>query len=207
MVASVTFGTALILITAFVGIAFAAFQMMLVSKVTIEDSPSRAEGTYFFCFCFVLNFSHISFTHFHTFNLYYRSIPPSLHTHILTTKHKQHKTPTDVESKSDEALVSSSGKKDALVEMVRIYKLIQAGAKAFLFAEYALCAIFIVLFGALVLVATAHKNKDASVDGKEWDFKFGGLTAFSFVVGSVTSIISGYIGMMVAVYANVRTWL
>ena len=84
--------------------------------------------------------------------------------------------------------------------MVRIYKLIQAGAKAFLFAEYALCAIFIVLFGALVLVATAHKNKGDSADGKEWDFKFGGLTAFSFVVGSVTSIISGYIGMMVAVY-------
>jgi H+-translocating diphosphatase len=155
MVASVGAGTALIIITSLIGIAFAAFQMMLVSKVTIQDGPSSK--------------------------------------------------PDDMESKSDESLVASDGKKNALVEMTRIYKLIQAGAKAFLFAEYTLCAVFIVLFGALVLVATSHKNKDDTVDGKSWDFKFGGLTAFSFVVGSVTSIVSGYIGMMVAVYSNVRT--
>ena len=76
MVASVTAGTALILITAFVGIAFAAFQMMMVSKVTIEDSPSRAEGTYF---CFVLNFSTLpSLSHNSTFTF---SLHLYKHTH------------------------------------------------------------------------------------------------------------------------------
>ena len=33
----------------------------------------------------------------------------------------------------------------------------------------------------------------------------GTLTALSFVVGALTSILAGYIGMMVAVYSNART--
>eukprot|EP00939_MAST-03C_sp_MAST-3C-sp1_P002198 g2198.t1 len=95
---------------------------------------------------------------------------------------------------------------DPLVEMNRIYQLIRDGAKSFLFAEYSLCAVFILVFGILVLIMTsAHKDPDNADDSGEWDFTFGSLTALSFVIGSVTSIISGYIGMMVAVYANVRT--
>ena len=43
----------------------------------------------------------------------------------------------------------------------------------------------------------------ALVDGA-WDFKVGTLTAFSFVVGGVTSMVSGYIGMMIAVFTNAR---
>lgn len=38
-----------------------------------------------------------------------------------------------------------------------------------------------------------------------WAWDIGGLTALSFVVGGLTSILSGYIGMMVAVYSNART--
>lgn len=33
----------------------------------------------------------------------------------------------------------------------------------------------------------------------------GGLTALSFIVGALTSILAGFIGMMVAVYSNART--
>ena len=41
--------------------------------------------------------------------------------------------------------------------------------------------------------------------GAEWEE--GGLTALSFAIGGLTSIVSGYIGMMVAVYSNARTAL
>eukprot|EP00940_MAST-03C_sp_MAST-3C-sp2_P001600 g1600.t1 len=160
MVASAGAGLALILIAGVVGIAFALFQMFLVSKVTIEGSEMEQP----------LNADNSA-------------------------------------SKSDDdtaPLASSDGNNgNTLVEMNRIYNLIRDGAKAFLFAEYKLCGVFIVLFGAVVFVLTSHKTKDE--DSKTWDFKFGALTCMSFVVGSVTSIISGYIGMMVAVYANART--
>lgn len=87
--------------------------------------------------------------------------------------------------------------------LLEIYNAIQAGAKAFLHAEYKVCAIFIVLFGAVLFMATSHTSP---VSGKgKWDFATGGLTTVAFVVGAITSMISGYLGMMVAVFSNART--
>ena len=83
-----------------------------------------------------------------------------------------------------------------------IYETIRDGAKAFLWAEYKICFAFIVLFGLLVLVMVAHPWAKDDVRWTE-----GVLTAVSFAVGGLTSIVSGYIGMMVAVYANARTAL
>lgn len=80
-------------------------------------------------------------------------------------------------------------------KLLTIYEAIRDGADSFLMAEYKICAIFIVLFGAIVFVLTGY--------GGGWDV--GGLTCASFVLGSVTSIISGYIGMKVAVFSNART--
>merc|ERR1719463_821414 len=58
---------------------------------------------------------------------------------------------------------------------------------SFLFAEYTYMAAYIVLF-SIVLI------------------KFTGVpTTIAFVVGAVTSILCGWIGMMIAVYTNVRT--
>ncbi|KAJ1631771.1 pyrophosphate-energised proton pump [Pavlovales sp. CCMP2436] len=84
------------------------------------------------------------------------------------------------------------------LKLYEVYLAIQDGAKAFLMAEYILCAIFIVVFGAIVFVLTSN-----TPDG--FDMMVGGCTALSFVVGAVTSIVSGYAGMMVAVYSNART--
>ena len=100
-----------------------------------------------------------------------------------------------------EALLASTRASDE--ELETIYETIRAGARAFLWAEYQICGAFVVLFGALVLVLTSHGTaKDGTA---EWDFQSGGLTALSFVVGAATSILAGYIGMMVAVFSNART--
>jgi inorganic pyrophosphatase len=68
---------------------------------------------------------------------------------------------------------------------------ISDGAIAFLKQEYTIMAIFIALFAVIIAFAV--------------DQNFLFLTTFAFVLGAVTSIISGYIGMKVAVYSNSRT--
>jgi inorganic pyrophosphatase len=97
--------------------------------------------------------------------------------------------------------VTSSPENDKLMATVNmIYGYIQNGAKAFLFAEYKICAIFIVCFGTLVFVLLSHPWQGAPPA----EFDIGFWTTMSFVVGALTAIFSGYIGMMVAVYGNAR---
>ena len=79
--------------------------------------------------------------------------------------------------------------------LVEIYEAIRVGARAFLFAEYQICGIFCLLFGSVVLGLVSWGQ--TPIDGA--------LTAAAFIVGATTSIASGYIGMTVAVYSNVRT--
>jgi len=87
---------------------------------------------------------------------------------------------------------------NAKLKLYEVYLAIQEGAKAFLFAEYFLMSIFIVVFGALVLVLTSWTPAG-------FDITVGGCTCIAFVLGALTSIVSGYVGMMVAVYSNART--
>ncbi len=74
-----------------------------------------------------------------------------------------------------------------VAEMINISGTIQKGAMSFLLAEYTYMAVYIVLFGAILVVFT------------------GVPTTIAFVVGAVTSILSGWIGMSIAVLTNVRT--
>jgi len=91
----------------------------------------------------------------------------------------------DLLAKQDSRAATSN--KDIVNEMIKIAKTIQDGAMSFLFAEYTYMAVYIVLF-SIVLI------------------KFTGVpTTIAFVVGAVTSILCGWIGMMIAVYTNVRT--
>ena len=66
-----------------------------------------------------------------------------------------------------------------------------------MFAEYSLCAIFIVLFSGLVFGLTSKV-------GDHYKFDIGGLTTVSFAVGAFTSLFAGYVGMYVATFANAR---
>jgi len=76
-------------------------------------------------------------------------------------------------------------------EVIQIGKYISEGANAFLFQEYRIIFIFIAIMALLIKFAVEPGNN------------FG--TTVSFSLGAITSVISGFIGMRVAVYANTRT--
>merc|ERR1712048_1332198 len=71
--------------------------------------------------------------------------------------------------------------------MEYVSKLIKDGAESFLFAEYFAMGVYIVVFSIFLFFFTNVQ------------------TTISFVLGGVTSILCGYIGMMIAVKTNVKT--
>jgi inorganic pyrophosphatase len=76
---------------------------------------------------------------------------------------------------------------DIVKNMIHISGIIQEGATAFLWAEYKYMAVYIVLFSLFLVWFT------------------GVPSTISFVVGALTSILAGWIGMKIAVFTNVRT--
>lgn len=96
------------------------------------------------------------------------------------------------------ALVDNgSNDETTTARLVEIYEAIYEGAESFLRAEYAVCALFVVVFSVIIFCLIAW--------GTNWEMTRAFLTALSFVLGAVTSMGSGYLGMKVAVYSNVRT--
>jgi len=94
-------------------------------------------------------------------------------------------------------LVAGNNDEATTRRLIEIYTAIYEGAESFLRAEYTVCAWFIVVFSAIIFVLVSW--------GTGWDFARGTFTALSFILGACTSILSGYLGMKVAVYSNVRT--
>src|SRR3989442_8472861 len=78
-------------------------------------------------------------------------------------------------------------------KMKAIAKAIQEGANAYLNRQYTTVA-FVAAGLFVVLWAAGH-----------WSDKFGILTAVGFLIGAVASASAGYVGMKIAVRANVRT--
>jgi len=104
--------------------------------------------------------------------------------------------------------VSAGGEEEALAEggtdhetatarLNEIYQAIYEGAESFLKAEYTVCFWFVISFAVLIFVLVSW--------GTGWDTARGSMTAISFLLGAFTSMASGYLGMKVAVYSNVRT--
>lgn len=76
--------------------------------------------------------------------------------------------------------------------MIEISTLIRKGAITYLWRQYRILLIFIVVMSLLIFFAVETKI------GQFW-------TTIPFIIGCFTSIVSGYIGMRIAVAANVRT--
>jgi len=90
---------------------------------------------------------------------------------------------------------------EANVKLEELYQAISLGASSFLNAEYKLCALFVVVVFPSMSALIAWGSKTSP---DEWAWPIGLLSGVSFVVGAVTSMISGFIGMRVAVFSNAR---
>jgi len=86
---------------------------------------------------------------------------------------------------------------EIVARLTEIYEAIYVGAESFLAAEYKVCTQFVICFTVLVFVLVGL--------GTAWDYTRASLTAVSYALGAFTSMGSGYLGMKVAVYSNVRT--
>ena len=83
------------------------------------------------------------------------------------------------------ALVSKQD--DGNERMKEIAKAIAEGARAFLFSEYKILVIFVIVLGLIIGIF------------------IGWVTAICFLVGACFSVLAGFFGMSVATKANVRT--
>lgn len=72
---------------------------------------------------------------------------------------------------------------------------IKNGAKAFLAEEYKFCVIMLAAMAVVIYFAVDSQN-----EGAAWS----PYVTFSFIIGGVTSMICGYICMMIATESNVR---
>mmetsp|Transcript_3412 Transcript_3412/g.4203 ORF Transcript_3412/g.4203 Transcript_3412/m.4203 type:complete len:776 (+) Transcript_3412:127-2454(+) len=102
--------------------------------------------------------------------------------------------PKDEDTDKSLLTVNNSHNENA-AEVGAIYKLIYDGAHDFLYAEYIYIAWFIIGFSVILLVVLG------AIDS----WKNSICTVIAFIVGSLTSVLSGYIGMKIGVYANART--
>lgn len=100
---------------------------------------------------------------------------------------------------SESDSLTGGNSEETIKRLEEIYLAIVEGAESFLRAEYNVCFIFILAFSVLILVLVSW--------GTGWDAARGFFTAISFLLGALTSMASGYLGMKVAVFSNVRTTL
>ena len=100
------------------------------------------------------------------------------------------KNGTDVDDENEGIVKALPDEK--LEEMYDVSELIRNGASTFLKTQYAAIMLFVVVFGILIACVVERE--------------FGELFVTSaFVLGALTSIVCGYVGMAISVRANVRT--
>lgn len=117
---------------------------------------------------------------------------PMTHENIKFTK----KSEEEIEQmKSDGLRVPPNSKEETLELMEKIADLIKNGAIAFLYKEYVYLGGFVFFFSIIL---------STSVEPVHANFPF---TTVAFIIGAATSVAAGYIGMRIAVHANVRTTL
>ena len=91
--------------------------------------------------------------------------------------------------------------------MQKIARAIQLGAATFLKREYAVLAVFVaVVFVVLLLFIDLDVLNKNPMESRFWNFESDApAMAISYLVGALLSASAGYLGMTIAVRANVRT--
>ncbi|XXG79133.1 hypothetical protein AAC387_Pa09g0271 [Persea americana] len=102
------------------------------------------------------------------------------------------------------------------VKCAEIQNAISVGATSFLFTEYKYLSIFTVIFGAIIFLFLGSV-KGFSTESETCTYSKDKLckpalanavfTTVAFLLGALTSVLSGFLGMKIATYANARTTL
>ena len=95
--------------------------------------------------------------------------------------------------KSDTVILTDIEIKEAdVLKLEKVAQQISDGANIFLLTEYLYLLIFIAIFALLIFFVGEHKQWTA-------------YTTVAFLVGALTSILCGFIGMKIATASNYRT--
>ncbi|KAK2974902.1 hypothetical protein RJ640_013758 [Escallonia rubra] len=105
---------------------------------------------------------------------------------------------------------------EAVAKCAEIQNAISVGATSFLFTQYKYLGIFMVVFGGIIFLFLGSV-KGFSTKSEPCTYNKGNLckpalanaifSTIAFLLGSVTSVLSGFLGMKIATYANARTTL
>ncbi|CAL5368084.1 unnamed protein product [Camellia sinensis] len=105
---------------------------------------------------------------------------------------------------------------EAVAMCAEIQNAISVGATSFLFTQYKYLSIFMVVFGAIMFIFLGSVN-GFSTKSEPCTYNQGNLckpalanaifTTIAFLLGALTSVLSGFLGMKIATYANARTTL
>ncbi|MCF2144049.1 MAG: sodium-translocating pyrophosphatase [Candidatus Heimdallarchaeota archaeon] len=91
--------------------------------------------------------------------------------------------------------------------MVEVSKYIEAGAKKFLFVQYRILSIFVLILFLIILLFLPSELTGGKVPIVIRPFNGNALNwrqAIAYLIGSIASMFAGYLGMMVGVKANTR---
>ncbi|KVH98048.1 Pyrophosphate-energised proton pump [Cynara cardunculus var. scolymus] len=107
-------------------------------------------------------------------------------------------------------------KHDVVVKCAEIQNAISEGATSFLFTEYQYVGVFMVVFAILIFLflgsveGFSTKSQRCTYDRARMckpALATAGFSTIAFLLGAITSIVSGFLGMKIATYANARTTL
>ncbi|KAJ7973275.1 putative Pyrophosphate-energized vacuolar membrane proton pump [Quillaja saponaria] len=105
---------------------------------------------------------------------------------------------------------------EVTIKCAEIQKAISVGATSFLFTQYRYLTIFVGVFGAIIFLFLGSV-KGFSTKSEPCTYNIGNLckpalanaifSTIAFLLGAFTSVLSGFLGMKIATYANARTTL
>ncbi|RZS15189.1 hypothetical protein BHM03_00046997 [Ensete ventricosum] len=116
----------------------------------------------------------------------------------------------------DFCLSSRGKKKISSFVVLRFCFSLSAGATSFLFTEYQYVGIFMVAFAVLIFLflgfveGFSTKAQPCAYSKDKYckpALANAGFSTISFLLGATTSLVSGFLGMKIATYANARTTL
>eukprot|EP00775_Hariotina_reticulata_P003821 gene3821-4079_t len=85
-----------------------------------------------------------------------------------------------------------------------IQEAISEGANSFLFTEYKYLGVFMVIMALLIFALLGSVTPEGDRTRAD-EVRNGLFSTIAFLLGAITSILSGYLGMKIATYANART--